>query len=78
MACLLGASSPEIVCLINLKMLTFYAQIAAAERAPLVPSIVQQLDPFEGGCVFTLLGPKTFGLSFVQYWRSPRIYNASS
>lgn len=72
MACLLGASSPEIVCLINLKMLTFYAQIAAAERAPLVPSIVQQLDPFEGGLCLHSLGSKDLRIIFRAILAQPK------
>ncbi|EFO65690.1 Hypothetical protein GLP15_3129 [Giardia lamblia P15] len=53
-------------------MLTFYAQIAAAERTPLVPSIVQQLDPFEGGLCLRSLGSKDLRIIFRAILAQPK------
>lgn len=58
--------------LLNSKMLTFYAQIAAAERAPLVPSIVQQLDPFEGGLCLHSLGSRDLRIIFRAILAHPK------
>lgn len=53
-------------------MLIFYAQIAAAERAPLVPSIVQQLDPFEGGLCLHSLGSRDLRIIFRAILAHPK------
>ena len=62
----------DTISLLNSKMLTFYAQIAAAERAPLVPSVVQQLDPFEGGLYLHSLGSRDLRIIFRAILAHPK------